>query len=374
MKTKNILIASILKPANDTRMLNKMAVSLAGINDFRIHIFGCECGLKAEELIEANNMNVEFHCHAKPSRNIISRIKACWKFYIIAIKLKPELTITNSFDIQLIMLYLNILYKLKYLYDVRENYYLNIKYQSTYPFVLRHVLSVFVRLLEYIGFMNASGSIVAETCYTKQIKFLANKPILIALNKTSIPIARNTISTAKTGPTPTDIRCLFSGYLSKESGIFTAINWCIEWQKKYACLTLHIIGYAIKKADQEIIFLLAKKYNWIKLTGINQLVPHDQICLAIENANIGILAYRISKANTHKTPTKYFEYSASQMYIVCDADNYKYLDLLNKTNIYLANSFDKMLNAKNISIGKNNLLNTNFWDCARFSNYVFRFC
>ena len=55
MKKRRIVLASLLKPVNDTRMFEKIGVSLAQSGQYEVHIIGYPSGTSVSE------PNVHFH-------------------------------------------------------------------------------------------------------------------------------------------------------------------------------------------------------------------------------------------------------------------------------------------------------------------------
>ena len=81
-------------------------------------------------------------------------------------------------------------------------------------------------------------------------------------------------------------------------------------------ITLRIIGYCalpqvLKKLRSEI-----DGYDYITLTGGDQLVPHDEIRAAIAASDFGIVCYPPSRHTENSIPTKLYEYLAYRLPIL----------------------------------------------------------
>ena len=93
MRKTRILIASVLKPVNDTRMFEKVGQSLAKLSETEIHI----AGFKAKNL--SNASGIYFHPIFSFNRISFGRIQAQWNYYKLLLQLKPEVIIPNTFEL-----------------------------------------------------------------------------------------------------------------------------------------------------------------------------------------------------------------------------------------------------------------------------------
>ena len=81
MTTSKILIASVLKPVDDTRMYEKIGLALAKIDKADIHI----AGFASNNVSEYDN--IEFHHLFKFNRLSLRRLLSSWKLWKLLIKL-----------------------------------------------------------------------------------------------------------------------------------------------------------------------------------------------------------------------------------------------------------------------------------------------
>jgi len=114
---KKIAIASVLKPVDDTRLYEKMAVSLADTGDFHVDIIGFRSS------INPNYNNISFYPVFCFQRLHPMRLFSGLRLLKLLVKLKPDLLIITTHE----LLFAASLYKLLYgkavIYDVCENYY-----------------------------------------------------------------------------------------------------------------------------------------------------------------------------------------------------------------------------------------------------------
>ena len=119
-KKGTIVIASVLKPMDDTRMFEKMAVSLAQTKQWQVHVVGW--GKPSQLQFEGIN----FHALGAFARISLSRFLAPVKLLKILIRLRPEAFIVTTHELLWIAVIAKTILDVKIYYDVRENYYLNI--------------------------------------------------------------------------------------------------------------------------------------------------------------------------------------------------------------------------------------------------------
>src|SRR5690606_9831177 len=88
-----ILISSVLKPVNDTRMFEKFAQSLIKLPGNEVHI----AGFWANAI--SNSPEIIFHPIFSFPRLSLGRMAAQWKYYKLLRELKPEVIIANTFEL-----------------------------------------------------------------------------------------------------------------------------------------------------------------------------------------------------------------------------------------------------------------------------------
>ena len=232
MSKYKIVIASLLKPVDDTRMFEKFACSLSKSMDYDISIVG----FRSHNYVKHNH--IRFFPLFNFKRTSIKRLFAPYKYFKLLIKVKPEVIIVNSIDLQLVTYTYKILFGAKIIYDIRENYYRNIRYTDTYPWLTRFPIAAGVRALEWISRLFVTHYILAEKNYAKEFSFAKGKSTVIEnkYKKTLQHTSKNT----KEG---NSINLLYSGTIAESHGIFEAIDlveMLNEIEKKFE---LTIIGH-----------------------------------------------------------------------------------------------------------------------------------
>ncbi len=303
MKKRRIVLASLLKPLNDTRMFEKMGVSLARTEAYEVHVIGYP---SREEM---SDPSIHFHPLPKFSRLGFGRIRARLKALQFAIKVKPELLIVTTHELLGVAILIRILFGARIIYDIQENYYRNILYTHAFPRGTRTIIASLVRFKERIISPFIHHFILAEKGYLTELSFVKNKCTVIE-NKCQLPAG------FQRKPGSDFIELIFSGTLAESSGVFLAIDLAKKLHSVESKIKLTLIGYCaqdnvLRKIKREI-----SGHPFITLRGGHELVAHTSIMNALATANFGIIAYPVSPHIKNKIPTKLYEYLACELPIL----------------------------------------------------------
>ncbi|HNP08767.1 MAG TPA: glycosyltransferase [Cyclobacteriaceae bacterium] len=301
-KKASVVIASILKPVDDTRMFEKMGATLAD-NGYQVFIIGQPTDYTPVYT------GIEFKATQRVNRVSIGRLLLPLKVLRKIIKLKPEYIIANTHELLIVSLLNRIIFGSKIIYDIRENYYRNIRFAETYPFGFRLFLALWVRLWEKVTSLFVHHFFIAEKAYQRELGFLG-KRFTVLENKALLPqgfIAQREV---------TEFKLLFSGTLAKSTGVFQAIDLAEKLHAINGKVRLTIIGYsALHKVSTEMVRKTVDK-PFITILGLHQPVSHKRIMKEIAKANFGIIYYPPSRHTEGSMPTKLYEYLACQLPIL----------------------------------------------------------
>lgn len=304
---KRIVIASVLKPVSDTRMAEKIAATLAQDETMDVHVIGYPTAYFPNEKITV-------HSFAPFARISFKRFTTPLKILRIIRKVKPSVLIVTTHELLGTALLAKLLTSAKVVYDVQENYYLNILHTKAFDSFIKYPIAAFVRLKEIIARTWVDHFFLAEEIYAKQLRFTRGKTTVLE-NK-----AKDTLL-----PQATHIRnprsLLFSGTLSESTGVFEAITLAKALYKIEPETTLTIIGFAAIKHELERIRFEVSDLPFIRLIGGSSLVNHQEIVQTITECGAGIIAYELNPATEGRTPTKLFEYIAGGLPIIFTRGN-----------------------------------------------------
>jgi len=335
MNKKKVVLASVLKPVNDTRMFKKIGLSIASTNKYDVNIIG----------FYANTLetysNITFHPNFNFSRISFARLLAGFRFYKCLIKIKPQLVIINTHELLLPAVIYKMFHKGKLIYDVQENHFRNLWYTNSFPFLVRHLLAFFVRLKEYLTSPFIDHFFFAEKYYSKEISF-AKERFIVLENKCKIERK----STPKKRIIEGNINLIFSGTLAESTGVFGAINLAVSLFQMNENVRLKIVGYTPQKKVLNNIKRAIQNFPFITLIGGNKLVDHSVILSEIANADFGIIYYPTNKSTINSTPTKLYEYLANGLPILLQ-NHSEWKDICNQCKGAILVDYDN-INAQSI--------------------------
>ena len=303
MSEKRILIASLLKPINDTRMYEKLGMSLSKLPQAQVHIAGYQAPSPAN--IPAN---VFLHPIFHFKRLSAARVTAQASYYKLLNQLRPDLIIACTHELLLASYIYCRRQACKLVYDVQENYALNLASQDNYRPLLRQLLALGVGGVEQLVAPHIAHFLVAEQSYIQELPFLQRRFTLLE-NK------YKRASTYITPPTPVQLgnrplRLLYSGTIARIYGIFEAIALAEKLHQLEPQTTLTIIGYCADRETYEQLQQQTQAKTYITLIGGDRLVPHQRILQAVSESNVGLLPYQPHESTFRCIPTKLFEYAA----------------------------------------------------------------
>ncbi len=299
---KRVVLASVLKPVDDTRMLEKIGATLAS-EGFEVFIIGYPSSGKMAV------PGITLLTLPRFSRVSFKRLQIPWIVFKKINQVKPEIIIINTPELLLVTVLNKILFGRRVVYDILENYYRNIRYTQTYPPGLRVLLAGIVRLTEIVFSPFIDRFLLAEKGYVQELKFV-REPVTLE-NK----LPKKVAETYKLNRSPY-YKLLFSGTLAPTTGAFDAIKLSKELHAINPTYTLTLIGYA---ALPEILTRIRNEIAhapFIKLIGGDKLVPHEDILQEISKAGTGIIIYPTNPGTQNSIPTKLYEYLALKLPVI----------------------------------------------------------
>lgn len=296
IKKRRIVLASLLKPVDDTRMLEKIGATLALEGGSEVFIIG----YPTTAMISPDNITL---LPLKPFKRFgINRLKASLEVLKKIHEVKPELIIINTPELLWVAIVNRIFFGRKIIYDVLENYYRNIRYTATYPRLLQLPLAITTRLVERLSTPFIHYFFLAEKGYESELKF--TRPMLILENKLPEVIAKKFYNKSPV------TRLIFTGTIAPTTGIMEAISLCEGLHKVDPSYSLTVIGHCANPSFLEELNSHISDKDYINLIVGVYLVPHSQILTEISKAGIGIVIYKINPSTESSIPTKLYEYLA----------------------------------------------------------------
>ncbi|MDO7845753.1 glycosyltransferase [Hymenobacter sp. M29] len=310
-----VLLASVLKPVDDTRMRGKFAETLRERPNVQVHIAGRAAANVQPPSPAAAKGQVGQHPIFQGSRLSLGRLVAQWRYWQLLQKLRPALVIVHAPELlPLTLLWQRLGTGRKFIYDIRENYALNVRTQRVYGGLARRVLAGGLRWVETLAAQNGSAIILAEASYADELPYLRPQPagrVLVLENKYQ-PTPNESFAPHSLPAPGQPLRLLYSGTISELNGVWDAIALARQLRPAWpGGVQLTIIGFCqqpdLLRRLQEAV---AQHADWLKLTGGADMVPHAKIVAEIGLSDIGLLPYRPHTSTERCRPTKLFEYLA----------------------------------------------------------------
>ncbi|WP_160328194.1 glycosyltransferase [Solirubrum puertoriconensis] len=309
--TPVILLASVLKPVDDTRMYEKFGRTLAEAG-YEVHIAG-----RASKLGTPPPEGIQLHPLFSGYRLSLGRLAAQWRYWQLLRQLRPDLVVVHAPE----LLPATLLWRWlgagrSFIYDVRENYALNIRTQHVYRGGLKRLLAAGVAFIEKAAVRRAAAVLLAERSYAEELQYLPPQRTVVLENKYVAPPGTDQ-SAAKDWPVslpPREqpLRLLFSGTLSALTGVFEAIRFADQLRGAWPKLQLTVMGYC--QQPQELYRLqqiVAANSSWLTLVGGAEPVAHTAIIAANGQHHLGLLPYQPHPSSWRCIPTKLYEYMAN---------------------------------------------------------------
>ncbi len=306
MKKVQIVIASTLKPVDDPRSYDRFGLSMAKTNKYAINIIGFGTKNKCK------HQDIHFTPLGNFHRLSIKRWWSKWRIYQLWTSLKPDLIVVQTHELLIPAVLYKIIFQCKVIYDIRENYFRNIYYQNNFPPVIKHVMASLVRLKEISCSNLINAFILAESGYENEFKFHKKKQSIVIENKVQLSDPPKSSRHIKN-------RFIFTGNLSKNSGVMKAIDLFESVQNDLDKSSLLIIGHCPSSAFFQTLKNRISSNNSIELIGGASHVDHQLIIEEICKSSFGLVTYNINPSNENCMPTKVYEYLALGLPFISEA-------------------------------------------------------
>jgi glycogen(starch) synthase len=308
-----LLLASVLKPLDDTRMHGKFAHTLAALLPApgRVWVAG---RLAPTPLAPTN---VQFASLLQGSRLSLERLLAQRRYWRLLRQARPSLVLVHAPELlPLTLLWQRLGRGRQFIYDIQENYVGNIRSQGVYPAAVRGLLARGLRWVETRAARSAAAVVLAESSYADELPFLKLLPagrVLVLENKYQPQPSEVLPRAARPLPPPTEpLRLLYSGTISELNGVHEAIALARQLRPAWpGGVGLTIIGFCQQPALlADLQRIATEEASWLTLIGGAELVPHAQLVAEIGRSHLGLLPYRPHPSTARCRPTKLFEYLA----------------------------------------------------------------
>jgi len=319
-----VLLASVLKPLNDTRLHEKLARTVAAAQPTAtVWVAGRQAPPPAAP------GRFRFVSLLRGSRLSLGRLLAQGRYWLLLRRARPALVIVAAPELlPLTLLWQRLGRGRQFIYDIQENYALNIRSQGVYPAAVRGLLAGLLRCVEAADAHRAAALLLAEASYADELPFLNHLPasrVLLLENKYQPQPGEALPRAARPLPAPTEpLGLLFSGTISELNGVRAAIALARQLRASAAWpggVRLTVIGFCQQPALlADLQRVAAAESDWLTLIGGAELVPHAAIEAEIGRSHLGLLPYHAHPSTARCRPTKLFEYLAHGLPVLVPAN------------------------------------------------------
>ncbi|MCB9232561.1 MAG: glycosyltransferase [Bacteroidia bacterium] len=290
---------TVLNPAVHSRIFFKEALTLKGAG-FAVSIIG-----QSPDPMESSQKGVRI-IPLKPFSRLSARrfFSVPWQILRLALRERARIYVLHTPELLWLTFWLKLLNRAKIVYDVHEDYYLNIRHAGYYPAIFRSLLAPMVKLWERFWMPFLDGVVYAEACF--DLGKTARKKSVLAANKFNSQVPAIIL--------PNVPRLLFSGTIAANWGIWEALEL---WKKLNASrmVDLTVAGHT---HDKELLDKIQQfvAQNGLKarfrLLGGQEYLPHETLLQEIAGCTLGLAFYQLRENLRERIPTKFYEFMALQ--------------------------------------------------------------
>ncbi|OGX87011.1 hypothetical protein BEN48_00620 [Hymenobacter glacialis] len=304
-------------------MRGKFAETLLRRPQVQVHVAGRATADDLDYRLVEAFPRICHHDIFRGSRLSFNRLLAQGRYWRLLRVLQPAVVIVHAPELLPLTLLWQWLGKgRRFVYDIQENYALNVSTQRVYRGLVRRGVAAALRWVQGLAASRAAAIILAEASYADELPFLRMLPphrVLVLENKYQ-PLPGQVLpqQPVKLPPPGEPLRLLYSGTISELNGIWEALAFArLLHQAWPGGVHLTIIGFCQQpQLLRQLQEQAAEHAEWLTLIGGQELVPHAQVVAAIERSHLGLLPYRPHTSTARCRPTKLFEYLAHGLPVV----------------------------------------------------------
>lgn len=291
-----VVIASVLKPLNDSRVLYKLAFSLRETNKYGLNIIGFSSKKTPK------HENIRFISVFSKNRKHLIRIFAPFKMLWALFRIRPSLLIVTTYELLPAAAFGKILLGYKLVYDVQENYSKNVVFNETLPKTFQKPAEWYIKSCETITARFIDHYIFAEKCYAQEFPEISNFTVIE--NKSE----SHTFSEAPVKlSSKHQYRFLISGTITPVYGIKNALKWFLHIRKSYPNIQLDIVGHAPLHSFQKELETMASGHKGINMHIAPVPISFEVLKEYMIKADVVVLPYLAVPSIQNKVPTKLYD-------------------------------------------------------------------
>jgi hypothetical protein len=320
---RKILVASLLKPLDDPRMYEKMALTLAAAGH-EVHVAGTTSPAGPPPV---SGLPIQFHDLGPYGRPLRPRLARVSIYLRTLARVRPHAIIFSTPELILPTIWFKIRHfgqKISLFYDLRENYAYNLRHQAVYGRWKKTSLAWGIRALEMLSFPLVKKYILAEKTYWDEVPFVRPKAVVLENKFVAGWPTGQTDQNVGSGNQPNaapghrrprlvagqPLEFLYSGTVTRHYGTLEAVIFFHRLHEAYPASRLRVVGQCSDPAYARQVELAKAGQPYIELELSAEPVPHAQLVGAIRSADVGLLAYQPNPSTANCIPARLYEYLA----------------------------------------------------------------
>ncbi len=320
-----VILGQLKKPWNETRLKDKIGLSLEKVTDTDLYFFG-------HSFHSIKNEPSEKTFQTPENQPLFFRLIAFFNFLK---RINPDAIIIAS----PLLLVPALVYKFwkgaVLVFDCQENFAWNYAYQKGYSrwkSILYSSLSQFF-LRSLMQFPNKIW--LAEKIYGSQIEYLPEGKCEVFENKVSESWLAASQNERNENPGCT---FLLSGFLTIESGLEMGLDFMQAFKEQVGNIEFQLVGKIAAKGGLEA---WKAKYPWANFEKCSDWTESKVILRSLQEADAVLMPYIISKANEEKFPSKMFEAIFAGKPMLCQAGSH-FLKKAEKAGLGISVDFEQL--------------------------------
>ncbi|WP_164675209.1 glycosyltransferase [Anditalea andensis] len=214
----------------------------------------------------------------------------------------PDLVIVTTYELLPAAVWAKKRLGFKLIYDVQENYALNILDHNTLPFGMGYAYAKLVQLIEKRTAPYVDHFLLAEESYKDELPFIGKHTVLQNKFSGNInPVKPYRLDKVKI------FHFVISGTLTPSYGSHEAMHWFAEILNRYPGSKLTIIGHVPLNTYKNKLEKIGSKNHAFKLHLSSTPIAHQEILRVLKSADIVLLPYLQKSSIKYKIPTKLYE-------------------------------------------------------------------
>ncbi len=300
------VLASVLKPVDDTRLFEKLGRTIGQTYKYQVNIIGFQ---------SKNNPvhpEVIFHPIYNFTRYSMARLWAPLKFLIHLRKLSPGLLVIASPELIPAACIYKLFHPTELWYDLQENYSRNVSTQPSYPPWSKPLLLFYLWILKQLCYPMVDHFLLAEEGYRAELNLPLNKSTVLANKVWHNPDRLKAVSKSTKF-------FVYTGTISREHGVMEAVELIKAFHTFDPSVNMKIAGQCRDKNLYKELLEISDRFSFMELDAGEDPLPHAYLLDIIATADYGLVSHRPIGSFENCIPTRIYEFLAAELPMILQA-------------------------------------------------------